>query len=144
MEEIGPIELGSFPIAVYGVMFGATMAGQFIGVALDSAIGQRALWVPIACSVLLEAVAGAFFATSRVARKLGFADWGRLSAYYSVAMAAVTAPLALWTAAAKSPQSPLGGHDPSALVGIGLGVLVVWTLLRWGLMIVVAPRSRRG
>jgi hypothetical protein len=140
VEEIGPIELGSFPIAVYGVMFAATVAGQFLGFGLDHLLGQRAVWVPVACSVVLEAGVGARFATSRVERALTVGDWGRLSAYYSAALALFSVPLALWTGASRSPQSPLGGREPSALLGLALGILVAWTLLRWGLMTVAAPR----
>jgi hypothetical protein len=140
VDEIGPIELGSFPIAVYGVMFAGTVVGQFLGFGLDRLAGQHAVWVPAACSVVLEAGAGARFATSRVERALTVGDWGRLSAYYSAALALFTVPLALWTAASRSPQSPLGGGDPSTILAVALGVLVAWTLLRWGLMTIAAPR----
>ena len=140
MEEAGPIELGSFPLAVYGAMFGGTVAGQFAGVALDAAIGRRLLWVPLACSALLEALVGARFAASRGARAMTFGDWGRLSAYYSLVLALFSAPLALWTAASRSPQAPLGGHAPSQILVLGVGALLMVTLLRWGLMTVLAPR----
>jgi hypothetical protein len=140
VEEIGPIELGSFPIAVYGAMFGATVGGQFVGFGLDAAMSRRAVWVPIACSVLLEGLVGARFAASRVERTLLMGDWGRLSAYYSAALALFTVPLALWTAASRSPQAPFGSHDPASILALVAGVLVVVTLLRWGLMTVFAPR----
>ena len=140
MEDARPIELGSFPLAVYGAMFGGTVAGQFAGVALDAAIGQRLLWVPLACSALLEALVGARFAPSRMARAMTFGDWGRLSAYYSLALALFSAPLALWTAAARSPQAPLGEHAPSQILALGASALLVVTLLRWGLLTVLAPR----
>jgi hypothetical protein len=140
VEEIGPIELGSFPIAVYGAMFGATMAGQFVGFGLDAAMGRRAVWVPIACSAVLEALVGARFAASRVDRALTVGDWGKLSAYYSGALALFSVPLALWTAASRSPQAPFGANTPAPILVLGAGVLVVVTLLRWGLLAVFAPR----
>jgi len=143
VEDAGPIELGSFPIVIYGAMFGGTVAGQFAGVALDSALGQRLLWVPLACSALLEALAGARFGAARVARTMTVGEWGKLSAYYSLVLALFSAPLALWTAASRSPHAPLGGHAPSQVLALGLGALVVVTLLRWGLMTLFAPRSAK-
>jgi hypothetical protein len=140
VEDTRPIELGSFPLAVYGAMFGGTVAGQFAGVALDAAMGQRLLWVPLACSAVLEAAVGARFAASRVDRAMTVGDWGKLSAYYSLVLALFSAPLALWTAASRSPQAPLGGHPPSQVLSLALGALVVATLLRWGLMTIFAPR----
>lgn len=141
MEDIGPIELGSFPIAIYGAMFGATVGGQFAGVAIDAAIGKRLVWLPIACSALLEAVVGARFTLSRVPRALTVGDWGRLSAYYSLSLALFSVPLALWTAASRSPQAPFGGNDPASILGLVLAVLIGLTLLRWGLL---ALFGRRG
>jgi hypothetical protein len=145
VDEAAPIELGSFPIAVYGAMFAATVAGQFVGFGLDAALGRRLLWVPIACSALLEAVVGARFAASRVARAMAVGDWGRLSAYYSGALALLSVPLALWTAAAQSSHASSGGAgggvgSPATLLGLSAGVLVMVTLLRWGLMTVLSPR----
>lgn len=140
MEDAGPIELGSFPLTVYGAMFGGTVAGQFAGVALDAALGQRVLWVPLACSAVLEALVGARFGASRIARAMTVGEWGKLSAYYSLVLALFSAPLALWTAASRSPQAPLGGHAPSQVLALGLGALFVVTLLRWGLLTLFAPR----
>ncbi len=144
MEDAGPIELGSFPLAIYGAMFAGTVAGQFVGVGLDAGLGRRVVWVPIACSAVLEAVVGARFAASRVARVLTVGDWARLSTYYSLALALFSAPLALWTAASRSPQAPLGGQSPSSILALGLGVLGIVTLLRWGLMTVLAPRTGKS
>jgi hypothetical protein len=141
VDEIGPIELGSFPIAIYGAMFGATMAGQFAGVALDAVVGHRAVVVPIVCSVLLEALVGARLTRSQVTRSLTVGDWGRLSAYYSMALALLSVPLALWTAASRSPQAPFGGNNPASILSLVLGVLVVLTLLRWGLMTLFGRRA---
>ena len=141
MEETGPIELGSFPLVIYGAMFGGTIAGQFIGFGLDAAMGRRVVWVPIACSAVLEALVGARFAASRVERAMTVGDWGRLSAYYSVALALFSVPLALWTAASRSPQAPFGaGGNPASILALGAGVLVGVTLLRWGLLTLFAPR----
>ena len=140
MEDIGPIELGSFPIAIYAAMFAATVAGQFLGFGLDAVTGQHAVWVPVACSAVLESLVGARFAASRVDRNLTVGDWCRLSAYYSLALALFSVPLALWTAASRSPQAPFGGAAPASILAVGLGVFVVVTSVRWGLMTVFAPK----
>jgi hypothetical protein len=141
MEEIGPIELGSFPIAIYGALFGATVGGQFLGIATDALVGRRSLWVPLGCSVLLEGIVGARFTLSRVERTLTVGDWGRLSTYYSLAFAMFSLPLALWTAASRSPQAPFGSNSPGPLLGAALGILIAYTLLRWGLLTLFGRRT---
>jgi hypothetical protein len=149
-DDIGPIELGSFPLGVYAAMFGGTIAGQFAGVAIDAAAGRHAMWVPIACSVLLEAVAGWHFGTRARARTHETpspTDWGRVSGIYSIGLAAVTVPLAAWTEAYRAPQSPFGGHNPSGMVVLSLAVLAVLTVVRWGILVglaALAARTPRG
>lgn len=139
MDEIGPIELGSFPLIVYAALFGGTVIGQFAGMAIDASLGRRLLWVPVVCSVVLESIAGARFGT-RGGRVVSMGDWGRLSGYYSLCLAALSLPLAGWTAASRTPQSPFGGHDPSGIVLVALGVLAVATVVRWGLMTALSGR----
>ncbi len=144
MDEIGPIELGSFPIAIYGAMFAGTVGGQFAGMAIDASVHSRAIFVPAICSVLFEALVGARYTRSRVTRALTSSDWGRLSAYYSAALAFFTVPLALWSAASRSPQAPLGDVNPTSLVGIVAVVLVAATLARWALMTLLSRTGRRA
>ena len=135
LSDIEPIELGSFPVAVYAAMFGATVAGQFLGVAVDSAVlGRHLVWVPVACSVLLEAVVGERYGASRVGHALTMSDRGRLSAYYSVCLGSLTIPLLVWTAASRKPDAPVGGHDPMVAVALGIALLAVLTVLRVVLM----------
>lgn len=143
-DELGPIELGGFPLSVYGAMFGATVAGQFGGFGLGDLAGHRMMWVPIACSVLFEALAGWFFASRAHPRgALAAMDWGRLSGIYSMGLAAVTVPLVVWTAASDTPTSPFGGHDPSGMVLLGLAALAGLTVVRWAIMLALATRSSR-
>jgi hypothetical protein len=141
LSDTQPIEIAGYPVAVYAAMFGATVGGQFLGVALDSAVlGRHLIWVPALCSVVLEAVVGERYGASRLGRAMTFADRGRLSVYYSVCLAALTVPLVMWTAASRSPQAPFGGHDPMVAVGLCLAILVGLTALRTGLMPLFAKR----
>ncbi len=49
-----------FPIPVYAAMLAATVAGQVLGIALDAVVlHARTLWVPLACSLLLESLVAA-------------------------------------------------------------------------------------
>jgi hypothetical protein len=144
LSDIEPIELGSFPLAVYGAMFGATIAGQFLGMVIDSAVlGRHLVWVPMACSVVLEAVVGERFGASRVGHSLTLSDRGRLSGYYSVCLGALTIPLLMWTAASRKPDAPFGGHDPVVAVGLCVALLAVLTVLRAALMTLFGRRVGR-
>ncbi len=154
------LTLAGVPVVVYIAMFGATLAGQLAGVALDALVGSRVLWVPAVCSVVLEGVAGARLAAARLGRPLAAPECARLSSYYSLGLAAVSIPLWGWTVLSKAPhQGPsaaqAGGAaagDVGALAGAsshgGLGVVavvlaafVVATLARYVLMRMVSPRA---
>jgi hypothetical protein len=132
--------LGSIPFVVYGAMLAATVAGQFLGMAVDAvAIGRHVVWVPLAFSVVLEAVVGARFGAARVGHPLTVPERARLSLYYSACLLALSVPLAGWIAASKASPAELagfGGTGPQLLVGIFvvLGVAAAWTAVRFGLM----------
>jgi hypothetical protein len=143
MSDVEPILVGGFPIAVYGVMFGGTIAGQFLGMTIDTAVGRHLIWVPLACSVLLEALVGERFGASRLGRALTLADRGRLSGYYSLCLGSLSIPLLVWTAASRRPDAPFGGHDPMVAVAVCIAVLAGLTVLRVGLMPIFAARAPR-
>jgi len=144
LSDIEPIFVGGFPIAVYGAMFGGTIAGQFVGMTIDAAVlGRHLVWVPVACSVLFEAIVGERFGASRLGRALTLSDRGRLSGYYSVCLGALTIPLLVWTAASRKPDAPFGGHDPLVAVALCIAALAALTVLRVGLMPIFAGRAGR-
>jgi hypothetical protein len=114
------LTMGTVPIVVYVAMFGAFIGGQLAGMAIDAAVvGHRVLWVPAACSVVLEAVVGARLAAARLGRPLTTAQCGRLSAYYAIALAAFTLPLWGWTAVSRAPHE--GAPAPEAVSGATIG-----------------------
>lgn len=137
----------TLPPAVYAAMFGGTIGGQFLGIAVDAfAVGRRIVWVPLACSVLLEALFGERFASARVGHRLLPAQRLRLSLYYSLGLAALSLPLVGWLAVSHSTPEQLsagGGassHDVVLATGLVLVGLVVYTALRTGLMALFARR----
>jgi hypothetical protein len=134
------LAIGGIPVVVYIAMFGATLGGQLAGVAIDALIGRRVLWVPVACSVLLEALAGARFAPTRLGHPLAPAQCARLSAYYSIALAAVGLPLWGWTLAARAPGSPAAPGSTLGMLALVVAGLAVATVVRFGLMVLFSPR----
>jgi hypothetical protein len=141
MREFPPL-VGPVPVVVYAAMFGATAAGQVVGMIIDVvAIGHRVLWVPLLCSVVLEAVVGARFGAVRIARPLTWRECGRLSAYYSTGLGMVSMPLAVWTLA-SNPSLARGSSARDVIVGIGiaLAVLAAATACRQGLMTLLSWR----
>ena len=107
----------TFPVAVYAAMLGEHVGGQFLGMAVDTlALGRRILWVPLACSVVLEALVGARFGASRMGRPLSPAERLRLSLHYSLGLAVLSIPLVLWLAASHaSPAARPGGGATSTM-----------------------------
>ena len=139
------MEIGSFPVALYAAMLAATIAGQFLGIGVDLiAIGRKVLWVPFAISVLLEAIVAARFGAARMGHELTRAQSGRLSAYYSLGLGAVTLPLAVWVAASDGRSlapAPMAAHDVMQALVVVLAGFAAITLLRWGLMSLFTRRS---
>jgi hypothetical protein len=141
LREFPPL-VGPVPIVVYAAMFGATAAGQAVGMVVDAvAIGHRVIWVPLLCSVVLEAVVGARFGAVRIARPLTWRECGRLSAYYSTALGTVSMPLAVWTLASNpSLAHGIAARDVIAGIGIALAVLAGATVCRQALMTLLSRR----
>jgi hypothetical protein len=134
---------GSIAIIRYPAMLAGTVAGQLVGIAIDAIAGTRTVWIPLACSVALEAVAGARARASRSDRRLDSAQSARISVTYSLALLLLSAPLVVWIAASH-PVAPGSGSalslwTPSRLA-VAAGALAVATLVRWWLMTALTPR----
>jgi hypothetical protein len=138
VAEIDRLELGSVPIVVYAGMLGATVAGQLLGIAVDALVDSRVLWIPAAFSVVLEAAVGARFGAARAGKALDAARSGRVSVTYSVALLALSLPLGAWIVASR-PVS-VGHAWSAASAAIALAAMAVLAAVRWGLMVVFAPR----
>ena len=151
------LTLGGVPVVVYIAMFGATLGGQIAGVVLDAIAGNRVLWVPAMCSVVFEAVVGARMSAARLGRPLAAAECARLSAYYSLALAAVSLPLFGWTRLSQAshegsteaggPASSAGAlagmsaHGTLGLAALVLAAFAVATVARFAIMRFVSPRA---
>lgn len=136
-------EIGSFPVVLYAAMLAATMAGQFLGMGVDAlAFGRKVIWVPLALSVLLEALVAARFGAARLGHELTTAQRGRLSAYYSLGLGAVTLPLIGWLIASHGQSAPaMATHDVMQALVIVLAGAAAVTLLRWALMTLFTRRN---
>jgi hypothetical protein len=149
-DPLARLAVGGIPAVVYVAMFGATLGGQLAGMAFDSlVIGKHVLWVPAACSVVLEAVAGGVMAARRLRRPLATVEAARLSVIYSLMLAAVSVPLWGWTvvstATRESPGVAGAGTGSSAsTLGIVLAAFAVACVVRFGLMVLVSARARRA
>ena len=134
------------PVAVYPAMLGGTIVGQFTGMGFDAlALGTHAVWLPLGCSVLLEALVGARYGAARMGRPLTPSERGRLSVYYSLALAAVSLALWAWLDASRASRGGASGGSfalPHAAMGalVLLGGLVVYTALRFALMTAFSRR----
>lgn len=138
---------GFFPPVVYGAMLAATIAGQFLGMTVDAlALARHVLWVPLAFSVVLEALVGARLGAARVGHPLTSAERARLSVQYTVGLTAVSIPLAGWIAASKATHGRLfaGGdaslHRVAVALGLVLAVAALCTMVRYALMTVFSWR----
>lgn len=137
--------LGPVPIVVYAAMFGATVVGQLVGMAADAvALGRRWLWVPLVCSVMLEALVGARLGGARIGRPLTWSECARVSAYYSIGLAALSVPLAVWTLASNHGlRAGVSSHAVVWALGVALAALIGATALRQAIMTLLSvPRVR--
>lgn len=141
------LDFGPVPPMVYVAMFAATVAGQLAGMAIDAAvIGRRLVWFPVALSVVFEAVVGARFGASRLRRSLTSSESARLSVHYSAGLAALSFPLALWTAASTGVGAPWLGGPNSSVRAMSVSLLFVAAVFAGGavvrqlIMVLVSPR----
>ena len=130
--------------ARYPAMLAGTVAGQLAGIALDAAIGSRSFWIPLACSVVCEALVGARY-TPRGGTPLDARRCARVSWTYSLVLAGVSVPLLVWILASHVAAVPGGvGYSVVTLRSVVAGVVafVAATAGRAGLMIALVTRRR--
>jgi len=144
-DEDAPFTIATVPLAVYGAMFGATVAGQLLGIALDALVlHARWLWVPAAGSVVLEAIVAARWG-ARATPPLGAGRAWRLSACYSLLLGGLSLPLLGWAAAARA--APGRGLTPEVLgsiawsLGAVAAALLAATLARGALLVALLRRT---
>jgi hypothetical protein len=128
----------------YPAMLGGTIAGQLVGIAIESAAGSRGLWIPLACSVVFEALIGSRFGVARGGRP-DARQCARISWTYSAVLASVSVPLLIWVVASHV-SGVEGGVNYSFVTPLRVGVAVVAfaaaTAVRAGLMIALVVRRR--
>jgi hypothetical protein len=143
-EELFP---GWVAVVPYPAMLGGTLAGQLVGILIDTAIGTRGVWIPAACSVVLEALVGSRFSGANGLPRLDWAQSLRRSVTYTVVLVCVSAPLLLWVGASHAEAVPngvgLSFFTPTA-VALALVVLAVATAIRAALLTVFASWSSKG
>src|SRR5580704_9141112 len=126
-------------------MLGGTVAGQLVGIGIDAVVGTRTLWIPLVCSVVLEAVVAARFGASRGGPSLDAQRCARVSWTYSLVLAGISLPLLVWIAASHAAEIA-GGIGYSFVTPVRVvGALVVFaaaTAGRAGLMIALVSRGR--
>lgn len=129
------------PPVLYAAMLGATLAGQFLGMGFDAlALGRHVVWIPLALSVVLEALVAARFFAARVGRPLTAPERRRVTITYSAALLGLSVPLVAWIAASKatdegaSPAAALSASAAPLWIAAALAGAVVVTALRYGLM----------
>lgn len=138
---------GWLAIIRYPAMLGGTLGGQIVGIIVDSAIGTRALWIPAACSVVLEALVASRFGPSNGQPRLDRAQCVRVSVTYSLVLLAVTLPLLVWVGASHIDAVPNGvglSFFTPASVALAFVALAVATGARAALISLFAPASSKG
>jgi len=143
--ELADLDQFTVPLVVYGAMFGATVAGQVLGIAVEAALlRSHALWIPLALSVVLEAVVGARYGSARVGHVLTSGERARVSMNYSLALAALSLPLAGWIAASGATREAIlagpSAHTVAVVLATCVSALLAVTVARWVLMTVFSPR----
>lgn len=120
-------------VRIYGAMFGGTMLGQLIGIAIDVLIERRIVALPLGLSMLLAGLFGARAA----GRPLERAERWHVAIVYTLALSAVTLLLALWARAsagffAVSPTFPL----------VAIGAMALCAMVCFASLTLFAPRRR--
>jgi hypothetical protein len=127
-------------------MLAATLVGQFLGVGLQLLVfGRHAIWVPFACSMLLEAAVGAQYGAARAGRPLTARECGRISGTYTLALCVVSLPIAGWLSASGHlplPSVSASTRDVAVATAAAVALALVYTALRYVFMGIFARRSR--
>jgi hypothetical protein len=136
---------GWLAIVRYPAMLGGTLAGQLAGILIDTAIGSRGLWIPAACSVVLEAVVGARFGGLGGVPRLDRAQCFRVSMNFSLMLLILSAPLLVWVGASHMDAVP-GGVGLSFVTplraAVAVVVLATATVIRASLLSLFARKAR--
>jgi hypothetical protein len=145
-DDDDPFAEGWASLVRYPAMLAGTMAGQLVGIAIDAAVGTRSFWIPLMCSVALEAVVGARFGGQGASRLVDPSQCTRVSITYSLAFLALSVPLAFWVGASHV-DTVSGGVGLSFFtpghIALALVALAAATAARAGLMIALV-RAARG
>jgi hypothetical protein len=143
MANDDAVKLGPVPVVLYAAMLAATLGGQLVGIAIDLSVGSRGIWIPAACSVVLESVVGARVGAAHTGRALTMAESGQVSAYYSIGLLAISVPLVIWTYLARAREAAAVGEGLNAWWVFALpAAFGIAALGRWALMVALAPRPR--
>jgi hypothetical protein len=112
-----------------------------LGIGLDALVGVRTAVVPAACSVALEAFAAARLGARIEGHALETRRAAVVSATYTAALVAVSAPIAAWFAVARTVSAPGVGFTWTALrVAVVLLALGATIPARWGLIVLFSRR----
>ena len=137
---------GPVPAAVFFAMFGAGVLGAVLGNLYTAfVLHEKVPLVPVALGVLAEAWVAARYGRRAVGRVLTSDQRARVALYYTVAVAAVAAPLFVWKLHDLAPKlaDRLVGLS-SAGVGLALasalGAVLALSLLRYLLITLFSPR----
>ncbi|MBL8613394.1 MAG: ABC transporter ATP-binding protein [Myxococcales bacterium] len=136
---------GPVPLSVFAAMLAAGLGGVLGGVLYNRLVIDHAVpWIPLGLGVLAEAWVAARYGKKRVGRPLTPDQRARVSLYYTLGIAALLAPFALWQLPDAAPQlaarlGALGSAQVGAVLLVGvLGVLAV-SLLRYLLISLFSP-----
>jgi len=128
---------------VYAAMLGATIGGQMLGIGIDALLGTHNVVAPAACSLVLEAVAGARLGARVEGHALDVRRAAIVSATYTFALVALSAPLAAWFALSGKVTAPGAAFAWTPLrAAVVLSALAAGIPARWGLMVLVGRRPR--
>ena len=136
---------GPVPLSVFAAMLAAGLGGVLGGVLYNRLVIDHAVpWIPLGLGVLAEAWVAARYGKKRVGRPLTPDQRARVSLYYTLGIAALLAPFALWQLPDAAPHlaarlGALGSAQVGAVLLVGvLGVLAV-SLLRYLLISLFSP-----
>ncbi len=120
-----------FLVPVYAAMLVATIAGQFLGiVACAVVLRSHSVWVPLVCSLLLEAAVAAQYGASRLGHALTERERRLISGTYSLGLALISPLLVAWLQVARGGVSVPGPVTVLVVIALALA----YTALRYLLM----------
>ncbi len=134
---------GSPFVVVYAAMLAATIGGQLLGIGVDALLGVHNVALPAAFSLALEALVGTRLGARVEGHPLQVRRAAVISATYTLALIAVSVPLVAWFATSDRMAAPGDAFVWTPLRAAAvLAALAVGVPVRWGLMVLFAPRAR--